>query len=89
MMQKPAPGSFKIPAGLSHACSAALPGQLDATAAVQAVLARGGVAVFPEGGIGGGEGAIQALHGGIALFAGLAQVATVTVGIAGTSRLWL
>ena len=53
------------------------------------MLARGGVAVFPEGGIGGGEGAIQALHGGIALFAGLAQVATVTVGIAGTSRLWL
>jgi 1-acyl-sn-glycerol-3-phosphate acyltransferase len=57
--------------------------------AVAGALARGGVvAIFPEGGIGPEEGALQPLRAGVAHFAAASGAPVVAAGLAGTSRLW-
>jgi 1-acyl-sn-glycerol-3-phosphate acyltransferase len=57
--------------------------------AVGRTLALGGaVAVFPEGGIGREEGALQPLRRGAAHFAAEAGAPIVVAGLAGTLRLW-
>ena len=57
--------------------------------AVNGVLQRGGaVAIFPEGGVGPEEGALQPLRSGVGHFGGDNGVPVVTVGLAGTSELW-
>jgi 1-acyl-sn-glycerol-3-phosphate acyltransferase len=57
--------------------------------AVGGVLARGGVvAIFPEGGVGPAEGALQRLRHGVGHFAANAGAPVVAVGLAGTRELW-
>jgi 1-acyl-sn-glycerol-3-phosphate acyltransferase len=57
--------------------------------AVLGVLARGGVvALFPEGGVGAAEGALQPLRRGIAHFAAESGAPVVAAGLAGTRELW-
>jgi 1-acyl-sn-glycerol-3-phosphate acyltransferase len=57
--------------------------------AVRAVLERGGVvALFPEGGVGPTEGALQPLRHGIGHFAAGSGVPVVAAGLAGTHELW-
>jgi 1-acyl-sn-glycerol-3-phosphate acyltransferase len=58
-------------------------------AAVDGVLRRGGVvAIFPEGGVGPAEGALQPLRHGVAHFGRRSRVPVVAAGLAGTSDLW-
>jgi 1-acyl-sn-glycerol-3-phosphate acyltransferase len=58
-------------------------------AVVRGVLERGGVvAIFPEGGVGPDEGAVQPLRPGVAHFAAASEVPVVAVGLAGTHELW-
>lgn len=66
------------------------PGELrQVSEAVGRVLGLGGaVAVFPEGGVGSAEGALQPLRKGVAHFAADNGVAVVAVGLAGTHDLW-
>lgn len=57
--------------------------------AVLGVLARGGVvALFPEGGVGPTEGALQPLRRGIVHFAAESAAPVVAAGLAGTHELW-
>lgn len=57
--------------------------------AVLGVLARDGVvALFPEGGVGPAEGALQPLRRGIAHFAAESGAPVVAAGLAGTRELW-
>jgi 1-acyl-sn-glycerol-3-phosphate acyltransferase len=57
--------------------------------AVSGVLARGGVvAIFPEGGVGAAEGALQPLRHGVGHFAAGSGAPVVAAGLAGTHQLW-
>jgi len=57
--------------------------------AVRETVARGGaVAIFPEGGVGAEEGALQPLRRGVAHFAAETGAPVVAVGLAGTRELW-
>jgi 1-acyl-sn-glycerol-3-phosphate acyltransferase len=61
----------------------------DLAESVGRTLALGGaVAIFPEGAIGGQEGALQPLRRGVAHFAAQAGAPVVAAGLAGTLRLW-
>ena len=66
------------------------PGELrQVSGAVGRVIRQGGaVAVFPEGGVGPAEGALQPLRKGVAHFAADNGVPVVAVGLAGTHDLW-
>jgi 1-acyl-sn-glycerol-3-phosphate acyltransferase len=65
-------------------------GQLrEVSVAVGDVLRQGGVvALFPEGGVGSVEGALQPLRSGVGHFAADNGVTVVAVGLAGTLELW-
>jgi 1-acyl-sn-glycerol-3-phosphate acyltransferase len=57
--------------------------------AVGGVLRQGGaIALFPEGGVGSVEGALQPLRSGVGHFAADNVVQVVPVGLAGTLELW-
>lgn len=57
--------------------------------AVRAVIDRGGVvAIFPEGGVGPEEGALQPLRHGVGHFAAGSGVPVVAAGLCGTHELW-
>src|SRR5262249_12056069 len=57
--------------------------------AVGGLLRQGGVvALFPEGGVGSVEGALQPLRSGVGHFAVDNGVTVVAVGLAGTRELW-
>ena len=57
--------------------------------AVGGVLQRGGaVAIFPEGGVGPTEGAVQPLRSGVGRFGADSGVPVVAAGLAGTRELW-